>query len=95
MTEGSRKPVHQPWQPWRRPNRRCRSLLAGSITIAPRLKEALERAAVHAERRNPGVIDPATLLLGTLEVTGAWSNRVLRRTGLDPALIASRLGDHT
>ena len=25
-----RKRVHQPWQPWRRPSRRCRSLLSSS-----------------------------------------------------------------
>ena len=33
--ERLRRPVHQPWQPWRRPSRRCMSLLAGGMGVAP------------------------------------------------------------
>ena len=51
--------VHQPWQPWRRPSRRCVSTLAGAGYVAPRLKEALEHALADAERRDQATITPA------------------------------------
>jgi ATP-dependent Clp protease ATP-binding subunit ClpA len=78
-----RRRVHQPWQPWRRPTRRCTSLLAGAMSVAPRVKQALERGLLDATRRQRDGIDPAALLLGMLEVEGAMSNELLRRTRVD------------
>ena len=68
--ERLRRPVHQPWQPWRRPTRACTSLLAGQLAAAPRLKRALELALEDATRRRRTAIDPAGLLLGMVEVEG-------------------------
>lgn len=79
-----RRRVHQPWQPWRRPSRRCTSLLAGTLEVAPRAKQALERARAHAQARELPAIDPASLLLGMVEVKGAVSNRLLRDLEVDP-----------
>ena len=79
-----RRRVHQPWQPWRRPTRRCTSLLAGVMSVAPRVKQALERGLIDAARRQRDALDPAALLLGMLETEGAMSNDLLRRTGVDP-----------
>lgn len=76
--------VRQPWQPWRRPTRRCTSLLAGAVSVAPRLKQALERGMLDAARRQRDALDPAALLLGMLETEGALSNEMLRRTGVHP-----------
>jgi Mrp family chromosome partitioning ATPase len=78
-----RRRVHQPWQPWRRPTRRCTSLLAGVMSVAPRVKQALERGLLDAARRQRDALDPAALLLGMLETEGAMSNELLRRTGVD------------
>ena len=78
-----RRRVHQPWQPWRRPTRRCFSLLAGGMSVAPRVKQALDRGLLDATRRQRDGIDPAALLLGMLEVQGSMSNELLRRTGVD------------
>ncbi len=78
-----RRHVRQPWQPWRRPRRRCMSILAGSMSVAPRLKLAFERARRHADRRQLLTINPATLLLGMVEVEEALSNRILRQLGVD------------
>ena len=77
-----RRRVHQPWQPWRRPTRRCTSLLAGVMSVAPRVKQALERGLLDAARRQRDALDPAALLLGMLETDGAMSNELLRRTGV-------------
>lgn len=79
-----RRRVHQPWQPWRRPRRRCMSILPGSMSIAPRLTQAFEHARREAERRKQAMIDPAALLLGMVEVEDAMSNRLLHRLGVDP-----------
>ena len=79
-----RRRVHQPWQPWRRPTRTCMSILAGSMSIAPRLKRAFEHAGREADRRGLTTVDPAALLLGMVEVEDAMSNRLLRRIGVDP-----------
>ncbi len=79
-----RRRVHQPWQPWRRPTRRCFSLLAGGMGVAPRVKKALEHARDHADRHQGATIDPAGLLLGMVEVEDALSNRLLRDAGIDP-----------
>jgi ATP-dependent Clp protease ATP-binding subunit ClpA len=79
-----RRRVHQPWQPWRRPTRRCMSLLAGPMAVAPRVKQAFEHARDHAGRRGRETIDPAGLLLGMVEVEGAVSNRLLQEAGIDP-----------
>ncbi len=79
-----RRRVHQPWQPWRRPSRRCTSLLAGVMSVAPRVKQTLERGLLDAARRQRDALDPAGLLLGMLETEGAMSNELLRRTGVDP-----------
>jgi ATP-dependent Clp protease ATP-binding subunit ClpA len=80
----ARREVHQPWQPWRRPSRRCTSLLAGNLTVATRLKQAFEIADRHAERRPERRIDPACLLLGIVEVEEALANRLLLENGVDP-----------
>jgi ATP-dependent Clp protease ATP-binding subunit ClpA len=79
-----RRGVYQPWQPWRRPSRRCTSLLAGALSVAPRVKQALERARNDADRRQQPAIDPIALLLGMLEVEDALSNRLLRDLGVAP-----------
>jgi hypothetical protein len=62
VDQPGRRRVHQPWQPWRRPSRRCTSLLAGSMAMAPRVKQAFELARRHADHAD-GVIRPAELLL--------------------------------
>lgn len=92
--ERFRRPVHQPWQPWRRPSRRCTSLLAGSMSVAPRLKLSLERAHQGAERRRLPAIDPIALLLGMVEVDDAMSNTLLRHLGVDPEDLRRALGGH-
>lgn len=84
------RPVHQPWQPWRRPSRRCTSLLAGTMSVAPRVKQALERARRDADRRRRP-IDPAGVLGGMIDVEDALSNRLLRETGVDPDDLRQRL----
>lgn len=84
------RPVHQPWQPWRRPSRRCTSLLAGTTSVAPRVKQALERARQDADRRRRP-IDPAAVLGGMIDVEDALSNRLLRETGVDPDDLRRRL----
>lgn len=78
-----RRTVSQPWQPWRRPRRNCMSVLAGSMSIAPRLKLSFERARQNADRRHLSWIDPAGLLLGMVEVEDAMSNRILGELGVD------------
>ena len=86
-----RRRVHQPWQPWRRPTRRCTSILAGSRSIAPRLKQAFEHARRDAHRRERETIDPAALLLGMVEVEDAMSNQILQRLGIDIQLLRQSL----
>lgn len=76
--------VHQPWQPWRRPSRRCTSVLAGTMSVAPRVKQALERAWREADQRCQSAIRPSLLLLGIVEVEDAVANRLLRENGVDP-----------
>ena len=88
-----RRRVHQPWQPWRRPTRRCMSLLAGAMGVAPRVKQALEAARADADRRQRAAIDPAGLLLGMVEVEDAMSNRLLQDVGIDPAQVRRALLD--
>lgn len=78
-----RRRVHQPWQPWRRPSRRCTSLLAGTMGVAPRVKQALERAGDDADRRQRPAIDPAALLIGMTEVENSMSNRLLHELGVE------------
>ena len=90
VNELGRRRVHQPWQPWRRPSRRCTSLLAGTMSVAPRLKQAFELARLQAERSD-GVICPAALLLGMIDVEDAMSNRLLVEAGVDPAALRRRL----
>ena len=82
-----RRRLHQPWQPWRRPSRRCTSLLAGSMSAAPRFKEAFERARRDSDRRHRHLIDPLALLVGMIDVEDAMSNRLLRDTGVDPDVV--------
>jgi len=79
-----RRGVYQPWQPWRRPSRRCTSMLAGSLSVAPRVKQSLERARNDADRRQLRAVDPVALLVGMLEVEDALSNRLLRDLGVAP-----------
>lgn len=83
--------VHQPWQPWRRPRRRCLSMLAGHMSVAPRVKQALELAAQDATRRGRSMIDPAGLLLGMVEVEDARANRLLRDVGVEPGDVRAAL----
>jgi ATP-dependent Clp protease ATP-binding subunit ClpA len=85
--------VHQPWQPWRRPSRRCISLLAGGMGFAPRVKQAFEHARRDADRRRRATIDPAGLLLGMVEVEDALSNQLLRDAGVDPCQVRQVLLD--
>ena len=82
--------VRQPWQPWRRPTRRCTSLLAGSMGMAPRAKQAFEFARRHTDGSNRG-IDPSRLLLGMIDVEDAMSNRLLIQAGVDPTALRHRL----
>lgn len=88
-----RRRVHQPWQPWQRPRRRCVSLLGGSMGVAPRVKRAFELAAGDADRRHRATVDPAGLLLGMVEVEDAVSNRLLWEVGVDPGDIRRALID--
>lgn len=93
--ERIRRPVHQPWQPWRRPSRRCTSLLVGGLSVAPRLKRAFEAALKHAERRGLHAIDPLSLLRAMVEVEDAMSNRLLRELGVEPAVLGTVLARYT
>lgn len=86
-----RRRVRQPWQPWRRPKRRCMSILAGSMSVAPRLKRSLERAGQDADRRKAPAIDPAALLLFVVEVEDAVANQILRDLGVQPERLARSL----
>lgn len=89
-----RRPVHQPWQPWRRPARRCSSILVDELSMAPRLKRSFEIALRHAEGRGLPSIDPVSVLLGMLEMEDATSNKLLRSLGLDPSALASAVARH-
>jgi ATP-dependent Clp protease ATP-binding subunit ClpA len=93
--ERLRRPVHQPWQPWRRPSRRCISLLAGGMGVAPGVKQAFEHAGRDADRRQRPAIDPAGLLVGMVEVEDALSNRLLCDAGIDPSEVRRVLRDAT
>jgi ATP-dependent Clp protease ATP-binding subunit ClpA len=88
-----RRPVRQPWQPWRRPSRRCMSLLAGGMGVAPRVKQSFEHARHDADRRHRAAIDPAGLLLGMVEVEDAMSNQLVRQAGIDPSEVRRVLLD--
>lgn len=74
--------VHQPWQPWRRPTRACTSLLSRPRHLAPRLEEAIGRAARHAQAHQR-LVDPAGLLAGILDLPGARATAVLDDLGID------------
>ena len=67
------------------------SILAGSMSIAPRLKQAFEHARRDADRRKRAMIDPAALLLGMVEVEDAMSNHILHSVGVDPQLLRQSL----
>lgn len=67
------------------------SILAGSMSVAPRLKLAFENARQEAERRKQALIDPAALLVGMLQVDGAMANRILRAVGVDPERLEQSL----
>lgn len=83
MERLGRRRVHQPWQPWRRPSRRCTSLLAGSMGMAPRLKRAFEGARHEADRRDQRSIEPTMLLLAVIDVEDALANRLLEAHHVD------------
>jgi ATP-dependent Clp protease ATP-binding subunit ClpA len=93
--ERLRRPVRQPWQPWRRPSRRCTSLLVADLRVAPRAKQALERARQHADRSQRGEFDPVTLLRGMVEVEDAMSNRLLRDLGVNAETLRRAIARHT
>jgi hypothetical protein len=59
------------------------SLLAGGMSLAPRVKRALELALRDAIRREREVIDPAGLMLGMVEVEG-MAARLLVDVGVQP-----------
>lgn len=86
-----RRRVHQPWQPWRRPSRRCTSLLAGNMSVAPRVKQALVLARDEAVRRQQVAIDPAALLAGMIDTPGTLSTHLLRCVGADLDELRRRL----
>jgi ATP-dependent Clp protease ATP-binding subunit ClpA len=89
----SRRRVHKPWQPWRRPSRRCTHLLSGdAMGVTPRLKQAFAHARRATDRRGAELIDPDALLIGMLEVEDALSNRLLRQLGVDPCQLRDALG---
>jgi hypothetical protein len=53
------------------------SVIAGPMTtVAPRLKQALERAVGDADRRSRTLADPAGLLLAVVEVEGVRASRL-------------------
>jgi len=83
----ARRPVRQPWQPWRRPQRQCMSMLARGtrLAVTPRVKRALEHALAEAARRGLPAIDPCALLLGMVDEECALSNRLLQDLGVPPA----------
>jgi hypothetical protein len=83
----ARRPVRQPWQPWRRPRRQCMSILARGtqLSLTPRVKRALEHALTEATRRGLLAIDPCALLLGMVDEECALSNRLLHDLGVPPA----------
>ena len=83
--------VRQHWAPWRRPSRRCRSLLAGGMGMAPRAKQAFELARQDAGRTRSPTIDPVRLLLGMIDVDGAMSNQLLLDAGVDPGHLRRQL----
>jgi ATP-dependent Clp protease ATP-binding subunit ClpA len=88
----SRRRVHQPWQPWRRPSRRCTHLLSGrTMGVAPRLKQAFERAHQETTGRRETQIAPRILLIGMIDVEDSLSNRLLRDLGVDPGLLRHAL----
>lgn len=66
-----------------RGSRRCRTILSGTMGVAPRAKQSFERARCHAERRGRQLIDPTALLLGMLDIKDAMSNKMLRELGRD------------
>jgi ATP-dependent Clp protease ATP-binding subunit ClpA len=74
--------VHQPWQPWRRPDRACASLLAGTQNVAPRLEQAFAHAAQTASDVDNRLIEPVALLQGVLEVEDALATRLLDDLGI-------------
>ena len=82
----ARRPVRQPWQPWRRPRRQCMSILArgAQLSVTPRVKRALEHALTEAARRGLAAIDPCALLLGMVDEEYALSNRLLQGLGVPP-----------
>ena len=79
--------VRQPWQPWRRPHRRCMSILASAtqLSFMPRAKRALEHASAEAARRGMASIAPWMLLLGMVDEERALSNKLLQDLGVPPA----------
>ena len=79
-----RRRISEPWRRRRRSTRRCKSILLGSMGVAPRLKQSFERARRHADRRGSQLIDPTCLLLGMLDIEAAMSNRMLRELGREP-----------
>jgi ATP-dependent Clp protease ATP-binding subunit ClpA len=89
----ARRRSHQAWPPWRQRSRRCTSLLAQNITMAPRVKQAFEIASRHAERRAQPRIDPISLLFGIVDLEDALANRLLRENGVDPDHIRTIVSD--
>jgi Clp amino terminal domain, pathogenicity island component len=88
--ERLRRPVRQPWQPWRHPSRRCMSLLAGGMGVLPRVKQAFEHARRDADRRQRPAIDPAGLLLlfGCGVTVALWHTLTTCEIDPDPSIWA-------
>ena len=89
----ARRRSHRAWPPWRQPSRRCTSLLAENLTMAPRVKQAFEIASRHAERRAQPRIDPTSLLFGIVDLEDALANHLLRENGVDLDNIRTVLSD--
>jgi hypothetical protein len=61
------------------------------LGVAPRAKQALERARRSAKAAHRSRFDNADLLLGLLAIEEGMAVRLLRGLGVDPAAIRSRL----
>jgi hypothetical protein len=61
------------------------------VIVAPRLKEALERAVNRSGQAPTELVGPTMLLLSVLEVEGAHASQTLRRAGGDVDAVVAAL----
>ena len=86
-----RRRVHQQGQPWRRPSRRCMSLLAGGVSVTP-ASSGLSTTPVRtptADSAQPSI--PPGYCSGWWKSKTKLSNRLLREVGVDPAAVRRAL----